>query len=125
MNKLPIVLAFEQRLQKKTVDSFSIGDLVNVHTIIKEGDKTRTQLFGGTVIARAGAGLSSTFTVRRISYGEGMERVFLLHSPAISRIEVLRGSIVHRAKLTFLRERSGKSAKLRQKIAPRKREKSA
>lgn len=116
MNKLPIILALEKKFEKKNIDEFSIGDIVNVHTVIKEGDKSRIQLFGGVVIARAGRGLSATFTVRRTSYNEGMERVFLEHSPSISRIEVLRKSVVRRAKLTFLRERSGKSAKLRQKV---------
>lgn len=116
MNKLPIVLALEEKFKKKRVDDFSIGDIVNVHTIIKEGEKSRTQLFGGVVIAKAGMGLSATFTVRRTSYNEGMERVFLEHSPSISRIEVLRKSIVRRAKLTFLRGRSGKSAKLKQRV---------
>ncbi len=116
MNKLPIILSLEEKFKKKSIDEFSIGDIVNVHTLIKEGEKSRTQLFGGVVIARAGMGLSATFTVRRTSYNEGMERVFLEHSPSISRIEVLRKSVVRRAKLTFLRERSGKSAKLRQRV---------
>lgn len=116
MNKLPVILAFEEKYKKERVDPFEVGDTVNVHTIIKEGEKSRTQIFSGVVIAISKAGLSSTFTVRRVSYSEGMERVFQQHSPGIAKIEVLRSSIVHRAKLTFLRQRTGKKAKLPQKI---------
>lgn len=90
--------------------NFNIGDYVNVHVIVKEGDKERIQVFSGIVISRRGAGIQEMFTVRRISYGEGVERVFPLNSPSISKIEVERESIPMRAKLYYLRDRVGKEA---------------
>jgi large subunit ribosomal protein L19 len=89
---------------------FSVGDTVRVHTKVIEGDKERIQVFAGVVIGRRGRGLNSTFTVRRISYGEGVERVFPEHSPRVEKIEVERKGSVRRAKLTYLRKRIGKSA---------------
>jgi len=97
--------------------SFGVGDTVSVHVKIREGDKERIQVYKGTVIARDGSGNTETFTVRRISYGVGVERVFPLHSPYLAKIEVERTSHVRRAKLYFLRRRVGKKAKLRGKVA--------
>ena len=89
---------------------FSVGDSVKVHTKVVEGNKERIQVFGGVVIGRRGRGLNETFTVRRISYGEGVERVFPVHSPRIEKVEVDRKGQVRRAKLTYLRDRIGKKA---------------
>ena len=89
-----------------------MGDSVKVHTKVVEGDKERIQIFAGVVIGRRGHGLNETFTVRRISYGEGVERVFPLHSPRVDKIEVERKGQVRRAKLTYLRKRLGKGATL-------------
>ncbi len=89
---------------------FAVGDSVRVHTKVVEGDKERIQVFAGLVIGRRGRGLNETFTVRRISYGEGVERVFPIHSPRIEKVEVERQGSVRRAKLTYLRARVGKSA---------------
>ena len=91
---------------------FEIGDSVEIHTRILEGDKERIQIFGGTVIARRGSGISSTFTVRRIVAGEGVERIFPVHSPKIAKIEVKRHGRVRRAKLFYLRDRKGKAVRL-------------
>ena len=91
---------------------FSVGDSVKVHTKVVEGDKERIQIFAGVVIGRRGHGLNETFSVRRISYGEGVERVFPLHSPRVDKIEVERHGQVRRAKLTYLRKRLGKGATL-------------
>src|SRR5687768_7183911 len=89
---------------------FSVGDSVRVHTKVVEGDKERIQIFSGVVIGRRGRGLNSTFTVRRISYGEGVERIFPEHSPRVEKVEIERQGSVRRAKLTYLRQRIGKSA---------------
>ena len=91
---------------------FGVGDSVRVHTKVVEGDKERIQIFSGVVIGKRGRGLNETFTVRRISYGEGVERVFPLHSPRVDKIEVERKGSVRRAKLTYLRKRLGKGATL-------------
>ena len=90
--------------------NFSVGDTVRVHTRVVEGEKERIQIFAGVVIAMRGRGMNSTFTVRRISYGEGVERVFPTHSPRVEKVEVERRGAVRRAKLTYLRKRIGKSA---------------
>ena len=95
---------------RKTPMDFAVGDTVRVHTKVVEGDKERIQIFTGVVIGRRGRGLNETFTVRRISYGEGVERVFPVHSPRVDRIEVERKGSVRRAKLTYLRKRIGKGA---------------
>ena len=99
---------------KKDVPSFKIGDGVKVYVKIKEGNKERVQAFIGTVIARDGGGSTETFTVRRVSFGVGIEKVFPVHSPYIEKIEVERSSRVRRAKLYFLRDRTGKAARLRE-----------
>jgi large subunit ribosomal protein L19 len=95
---------------RKDSANFAVGDTVRVHTKVVEGDKERIQIFAGVVIGRRGHGLNSTFTVRRISYGEGVERVFPVHSPRVDKIEVERKGSVRRAKLTYLRKRIGKGA---------------
>ena len=97
---------------RKESANFNVGDSVRVHTKVVEGDKERIQIFAGVVIGRRGRGLNQTFTVRRISYGEGVERIFPMHSPRIDKVEVERKGNVRRAKLTYLRKRIGKSATL-------------
>ena len=101
-------LAKEQ--QKTDVTKFRVGDGVRVHTRVREGDKERIQIFAGIVIGRKGTGLNQTFTVRRISYGEGVERVFPVHSPRIAKVEVEKQGRARRAKLNYLRDRQGKEA---------------
>ena len=97
---------------RKDDSKFEVGDSVKVHTKVVEGDKERIQIFAGVVMGKRGAGLNETFTVRRISYGEGVERIFPLHSPRVDKIEVERQGQVRRAKLTYLRKRLGKGATL-------------
>jgi large subunit ribosomal protein L19 len=98
---------------KTDVPEFSVGDTVNVHVRIVEGEKERIQLFRGTVIGRRGSGIGETFTVRRIVNREGVERTFPIHSPKVSKVEVIRGGAVRRAKLYYLRDRIGKSTRLK------------
>ncbi|HBC89208.1 MAG TPA: 50S ribosomal protein L19 [Lentisphaeria bacterium] len=99
---------------KKNLPEFVPGDAVKVYSKIKEGDSERVQVFAGTVIARKGSGIGETFTVRRIAFGQGMERIFPLNSPRIDKIEVERHGKVRRAKLYYLREKVGKSARLKE-----------
>ena len=101
---------------KSEVPAIEIGDTVKVHVKIREGDKERIQLFEGTVIARKGSGISETFTVRRVSYGVGVERVFPLHSPNVAKVELVRHGRVRRSKLYYLRDRVGKAAKVKEQI---------
>lgn len=105
-----IIDAIEKEQHKSDVTPFSVGDSVRVHTRVVEGDKERVQIFSGIVIGRKGRGLNETFTVRRISYGEGVERVFPLHSPRIAKVEVEQQGRVRRARLNYLRTRKGKEA---------------
>jgi large subunit ribosomal protein L19 len=105
-----IVNKFERKYNKKSVPNLSVGDTVSVHTIIRDGDKTRIQRFNGIVIAMSGKGMSKTFTVRKISYGIGVEKIFPLYSTNIDKIEILKHAKVRRAKLYFLRDRIGKRA---------------
>ncbi len=105
-----------QSSMKQEAPKMQIGDTVRVHVLIKEGDKERIQVFEGTVIAKKHGGISETFTVRRISYGVGVERVFPLHSPHVAKVEVVRSGKVRRAKLYYLRGRVGKAAKTKQKL---------
>ncbi len=100
----------EAAFRRKNSVAFNVGDTVRVHTKVVEGDKERIQVFAGVVIGRRGHGLNETFTVRRISYGEGIERVFPVHSPRVEKVEVERSGDVRRAKLTYLRKRVGKGA---------------
>ena len=111
MNQALLAKIESEQFRKDTAD-FGIGDSVRVHTKVVEGDKERIQVFSGVVIGRRGTGLNEMFTVRRISYGEGVERVFPLHSPRVDKIEVERKGSVRRAKLTYLRKRLGKGATL-------------
>lgn len=105
----------EQR-RKDAHPAFQVGDKVVVHVKIREGDKERIQLYKGTVIARDGHGSTETITVRRISYGEGVERVFPLHSPNVQKIEIERAGRVRRAKLYYLRSLSGKKSRIKERV---------
>ena len=109
MNQLERI---QRSLVKKTIPSFEIGDTVRVHAKVVEGDKERIQVFEGVVIARKGARNSETFTVRKISYGVGVERIFPVHSPIVTRVDVVRQGKVRRAKLYYLRAKKGRTAKL-------------
>jgi large subunit ribosomal protein L19 len=100
-----------EQFRKEPLD-FNVGDTVRVHTKVVEGEKERIQVFAGIVIGRRGRGMNETFTVRRISYGEGVERVFPIHSPRVEKVTVERRGAVRRAKLNYLRQRIGKSATL-------------
>ena len=110
-----IMALVEEANRKKELPTFAIGDQVDVHQRILEGQKERIQVFSGTVIARRGEGLRETFTVRRIVQGEGVERIFPIHSPKIASIEVKRTGEVRRAKLYYLRKRVGKATRLRER----------
>ena len=101
---------------KENVPQFEIGDTVKVHVQIKEGDKSRIQVFEGTVIAKKHGGINETFTVRRVAHGCGIERVFPVHSPAVDKVEVVRHGKVRRAKLYYLRDRVGKAAKVKEQL---------
>ena len=101
---------------KKELPVVNVGDTVRVHVLIKEGDKERIQVFEGTVIAKKHGGVSETFTVRRIAYGVGVERVFPSHSPHVAKVELVRSGKVRRGKLYYLRDRVGKAAKVKEKI---------
>jgi len=105
-----IIDKIEKEQLKDDVTDFNVGDSVKVHTRVVEGGKERIQLFSGLVIGRKGSGVNASFTVRKISYGEGVERVFPVHTPRISKVEVVSGGKVRRAKLNYLRERVGKRA---------------
>jgi large subunit ribosomal protein L19 len=105
-----IIDTIAKEQQKTDVTKFKVGDGVRVHTRVREGDKERIQIFSGIVIGRKGTGLNQTFTVRRISYGEGVERVFPIHSPRIAKVEVEKQGRARRAKLNYLRNRKGKEA---------------
>lgn len=114
MSRSPVIQELEQVYLKPEVPVFNIGDTVRVNTRIIEGEKERLQAFSGTVVAKKGTGLSETFTIYRNAYGSSMDRVFLLHSPRIASIEVVRPGKVRRAKLYYLRGKSGKGAKVRE-----------
>ena len=122
MSKLAVVQKLEKKLLKTNITAFRIGDTISVHTRIIEGDKERVQVFTGTVVARKGTGVSETFSVHRVAYGEGMERVFMLHSPRIAKIEVMKEGIVRRSKLYYLRGTSGKAAKVKARYGMRRKE---
>lgn len=110
------ISAFVNEQLKTTLPQFNVGDTVKVHNKIKEGTRERIQLFEGTVIAKHGGGISETFTVRRVAYGCGVEKTFLLHSPHVVDVEVVRYGKVRRAKLYYIRDRVGKRAKVKEKI---------
>ena len=101
---------------KENAPQFNVGDTVQVHVRIQEGEKSRIQIFEGTVIAKKHGGISETFTVRRVAHGCGIERVFPLHAPAVDKVEIIRHGKVRRAKLYYLRDRVGKAAKVKEQI---------
>ena len=111
-----LIEAFTNEQLKTEIPSVNVGDTVRVHNKIKEGSRERIQLFEGTVIAKHGAGISATFTVRRISYGCGVEKTFPIHSPNVVQVETVRHGKVRRAKLYYLRGRVGKASKVKEKI---------
>lgn len=111
-----IIEAFANEQLKTEVPSFNVGDTVRVHNRIKEGNRERIQMFEGTVIAKRNGGIGETFTVRRISYGVGVEKTFPIHSPNVVQVDVIRTGKVRRAKLFYLRDRVGKSAKVKERI---------
>jgi len=111
------IQAVEEPQCRKEIPEFSVGDQVEVHQRILEGQKERIQIFSGTVISRRGEGLRESFTVRRIVQGEGVERVFPIHSPKVAKVEIKRTGRVRRAKLYFLRKRVGKATRLRERSA--------
>jgi large subunit ribosomal protein L19 len=104
----------EEKDKKADLEPFDVGDTVKVHVIIKEGDKERIQVFRGDVISRRGTGLGASFTVRKVSFGVGVERIFPLHGKSVKRVEVVKKGKVRRAKLYYLRDLKGKAAKLRE-----------
>ncbi len=114
MNK--IIKGIEDAQLKEKVTNFKVGDTIRVYQKVKEGNRERTQMFEGTVLKRQGTGVRQTFTVRRISYGVGVEKTWPLHSPNVEKIEVVRRGKVRRAKLFYLRDRVGKRAKVKEKI---------
>lgn len=120
MSRAAVIEKLESEQLKKEITHFCVGDTIRVHTRIIEGEKERVQIFMGTVIARKGTGLSETFSVHRVAYGEGMERVFPLHSPRIAKIEVVKEGDVRRGKLYYLRGTSGKKSKVKGRVGPRK-----
>ena len=101
---------------KAEAPSIQVGETVKVHVKIREGERERIQVFEGTIIAIKGSGISQTFTVRRVSYGVGIERVFPVHSPNVAKVEVVRNGKVRRSKLYYLRDRVGKAAKVKEKL---------
>ena len=116
MNASEIIKNIENEQLKAEVPQFNVGDTVKVHVRIKEGDKYRIQIFEGTVIAKKHGGINETFTVRRLSYGCGVERVFPVHSPIIEKVELVRSGKVRRSKLYYIRGRVGKAAKVKEQI---------
>jgi len=113
---IDLIKAVEQEQLRTDLQEVEIGDYVKVHLKVKEGNRERIQVFEGTVIAKKGGGIKETFTVRKVSYGIGVERILPVHSPKISKIEVVRKGKVRRAKLYYLRDRFGKAAKVKQKL---------
>ena len=116
---MDIIRAIENEQIKENAPEFRIGDTVKVHVKIKEGNRERIQVFEGIVIKRQNAGLNETFTVRKISYGVGVEKTFLIHSPLVEKVEVVRVGKARRAKLYYLRERTGKASKTKEMVGAR------
>jgi large subunit ribosomal protein L19 len=117
--KHPIIQSIEQAQMKQNIPAFAPGDTVVVQVKVKEGERERLQAYEGVVIAKKNGGLNSAFTVRKISNGVGVERVFQTHSPQVASIEVKRRGAVRRAKLYYLRDRTGKSARIKEKLVAR------
>ena len=115
-NLMDLIKAFTNEQMKSEVPTLNVGDTVRIHNRIKEGNKERIQLFEGTIIAKKGGGISETFTVRRVTYGVGVEKTFPVHSPNVAKVEVIRSGKVRRAKLYYVRGRMGKAAKVKEKI---------
>ena len=113
---MDLMKALTSQYMKQELPEVQVGDTVRVHVKIKEGSRERIQIFEGTVIAKKHGGIEETITVRRISYGVGVEKVFPVHSPSIDKVEVARSGKVRRAKLYYLRDRVGKAAKVREKL---------
>lgn len=113
---MDLIKALTNEQLKSEVPELNIGDTVRVHNKIKEGNKERIQMFEGTIIAKKGGGISETFTVRRVSYGIGVEKTFPVHSPNVEKVDIIRSGKVRRAKLYYLRDRAGKSAKVKEKV---------
>ena len=116
---MDILKSIEHEQLKNIIPELKIGDTVRVHVRIKEGNKERIQVFEGIIIKKQGGGVNATFTVRRISYGVGVEKTFLVHSPMVEKVEVVRVGKARRAKLYYLRDRVGKAAKTKEKIGAR------
>lgn len=116
---MDIINAIENEYKREDVVPFKIGDTVDVHIRIKEGNKERIQVFEGIVIKKQGGGVNETFTVRKISYGVGVEKTFLIHSPLVEKVEVVRVGKARRAKLYYLRERTGKASKTKEMVGAR------
>ena len=113
---MDLIKAFTNEQLKTEVPVLNIGDTVKVHNKIKEGNRERIQIFEGTIIAKHGGGISETFTVRRVSFGVGIEKTFPVHSPNVDKVEIVRVGKVRRAKLFYLRDRVGKAAKVKERI---------
>ncbi len=113
---MDLMKTFNEKYLKENAPSVNVGDTVRVSLRVKEGNRERTQVFEGTVIAKKHGGIEETFTVRRISYGVGVEKVFPVHSPIIEKVEVVRRGKVRRAKLYYLRDRVGKNAKVKERL---------
>lgn len=120
MSRTTVLEKLEKKQLKWNEGNFHVGDTVRVHIRIVEGEKERVQVFTGTVIARKGTGASETFSVHRVAYSEGMERVFPLHSPSIAKIEVVKEGDVRRGKLYYLRGTSGKASKVKGRLGARR-----
>ena len=116
---MDIIKSIEHEQMKSKIPYLKVGDTVKVHVRVKEGNRERIQVFEGIVIKKQGGGVNATFTVRRISYGVGVEKTFLIHSPAVEKVEVIRVGKARRAKLYYLRDRLGKSAKTKEKVGAR------
>lgn len=116
---MDVIKAIEHEQLKETVPVLDVGNTVRVSVKIKEGEKERIQVFEGIIIKKQGGGLNETFTVRKISYGVGVEKTFLLHSPMVEKVEVVRVGKARRAKLNYLRDRIGKEAKTKEKVGAR------
>lgn len=109
----------EQAFAREELPEFGVGDTVDVHVLIREGDKERVQIFNGTVIRKRGAGMSATYTVRRIVQSQGVERIFPMHSPFVQKVEVKRRAKIRRSRLYYLRDRKGKATRLKEIIGSR------
>ena len=116
---MDIIKSIEHEQMKNAIPDLKVGDTIRVHQRIKEGNRERIQVFEGIIIKKQGGGLNATFTVRRVAYGCGVEKTFLIHSPMVEKIEVVRVGKVRRAKLNYLRDRVGKAAKTKEDIGAR------